>query len=176
MPEPVLRVAAAILATTFAWAALAKIVRWTAWRDALSAYELPSIARAVAQPAVPALEALVAVLVFVGATHPGAAVTILLLSSFSGALLHAHARHGDRLPCGCFGRATTRDYRLMLTRNAALGALAAMLLVARGDVSAFEGLAAPSGAEVLPAALVVAGAALSVWTVWRALTSLGRRG
>jgi hypothetical protein len=175
MPEPVLRVAAALLGVTFAWAALAKLVAWRNWGDALRAYDLPGASVAVARPVVPVLEGAVTALVIAGRTHAAGALTIVLLSSFSGALLHAHSRHGDRLPCGCFGRATTRDYRLMLWRNAALGVLAAVLLVAPGDVSIVDDVSLPRGSDLVPAVLVLVGVVLCVWTAWRAVSSLGRK-
>lgn len=175
MPEPLLRIAAALLGATFAWAALAKAARWSRWRDALRAYDLPRAMAAPAAPGVPLLEAGAAALLFAGATQAGAAVTVVLISGFSAALLHAHARQGDRLPCGCFGRATERDYRVMLSRNAFLGALAAVLLLASRDVSVVRALSAPSGDDILPAGLVVAGIGLCVWMAVHLSSLFGRK-
>ena len=175
MPDSLLRIVAALLGATFAWAAVAKLARWGRWRDALRGYELPAGLATTAAPAVPLLEIAVAVLVVLGRTHLAGALSIVLLSGFSGALLYAQARRGDKLPCGCFGRATERDYRLMLARNALLGALAAALLVASGDVS-LGGVSAPGADDVLPALLVVVGIALGVWIVRHASSLFDRRG
>jgi hypothetical protein len=175
MPDPLLRVAAALLGFTFAWAALAKVVRWSRWREALRAYGLPSGAARVAALAVPVLEAASAALVLAGRTKIGAASTLALLASFSIALLYAQQRRGNRLPCGCFGRATERDYRVMLTRNALLGGLAAILLLSAGDVWFAGELSVPSAGDALPVLLVVAGLALCLWLVRHTLGSFDRR-
>jgi hypothetical protein len=175
MPEPLLRVVAALLGLTFAWAALAKAVRWSRWRRALRAYDLPAGLAAVAAPSVPALEAFSAGLVLAGRTKVGGALTLVLLASFSAALLYAQQRRGDRLPCGCFGRATERDYRVMLARNALLGALAGVLVLAGDDVWVADDLSAPSGGDVVPILLVVGGLVLSLWLVRHVLGSFDRK-
>ena len=175
MPEPLLRAAAVLLGLTFAWAALAKALRWSRWRDALRAYDLPAGIAGAAAPTVPALEAAAAVLFLAGRTHLGATVTLFLLAAFSAALLYAQQRRGNKVPCGCFGRATERDYRVMLGRNALLGALAALLLLADDDVWFADDLAAPSSGDLLPAALVVAGLGLCVWLVRHVFTSFDRK-
>jgi uncharacterized membrane protein YphA (DoxX/SURF4 family) len=176
MPESLLRVVAALLGVTFVWAAVAKLVRWARWREALRAYALPPGVARLATPSVPIVELAVAALVLSGRTKVGAALTLVLLSGFSGALLHAQQRRGNRLPCGCFGRATERDYRLMLARNALLAGLAAVLLVTRGDVWVADGLSTPSAADLLPVLLVVGGVGLGVWLVLRTLGSFdGKR-
>jgi Methylamine utilisation protein MauE len=176
MPNALVRVLAALLAATFAWAAAAKLVRWSHWRAALDGYELPRALAAVATIGVPVAEAGAATLLLAGATRAGAAATIALLASFSGALLYARERRGDRLPCGCFGRATDRDYRVLLLRNSLLGLVAAILLARGRDVALARGWAAPRGAEVLPAVLVAAGLGLAVWIVWQVASSSGRAG
>jgi uncharacterized membrane protein YphA (DoxX/SURF4 family) len=175
MPEPLVRIAAALLGLTFAWAALAKLVRWDSWRRALTAYELPPGVARVAAFGAPLLEVVAAVFVLSGLTKVGGALTLVLLAGFSGALLHAQQHRGDRLPCGCFGRATERDYRLMLGRNALLGVLAAVLLLARGDVWFAADLSAPSAGDAVPVLLVVAGLALSLWLVRQTLGSFERK-
>ncbi len=175
MPDPLLHIAAAMLGLTFAWAAFAKAVRWDRWRQALRAYGLPSALASVAAPGVPALEAASAGLVLSGRSKLGAAVTLALLASFSMALLYAQQRRGDRLPCGCFGRATERDYRVMLARNALLGALAASLALSRDDVWFADELSAPSMGDALPALLVFAGLALCLWLVRHTLGSFDRK-
>ena len=175
MPEPLLRVAGALLGLTFAWAALAKVVRWSRWLGALRGYELPSVVTGAAAPAVPALEALCAALVLSGRTKVGSALALALLASFSGALLYAQQKRGDRLPCGCFGRATERDYRVMLARNAGLTALAAILSLADGDVSLAADLSAQSAADAFPIVLVIAGLVLCLWLVRHAFGAFDRK-
>lgn len=176
MPDPFLRVAAALLGATFAWAALTKVFRRQRWRDALRAYDLPARTAAVGAAAVPSLELAAAALLLSGRTKIGAALTVSLLAAFSAAVLHVQQRRGGRLPCGCFGRATERDYRFMLFRNALLGALAAALLLAGGDVWFAAGVSAPSTGEALPAMLVVLGIALCLWLARHAFASLaGKR-
>lgn len=175
MPEPLLRVVVALLGLTFAWAALAKVVRWSHWLDALRAYEFPSMVTAAAAPLVPALEALCAVLVLSGRTKVGSALALALVGSFSGALLYAQQKRGNRLPCGCFGRATDRDYRVMLARNAGLTALAAILAVPDDDVSWAAGLSAPSADDAFPILLVITGLALCLWLVRHAFGAFDRK-
>jgi hypothetical protein len=176
MPASALRVVSVLLASTFAWAALAKVVRWARWRDALSGYELPRVVRSSAAPAVPIAEAGVAAMLLVGQTRAGAALSVALLTSFSGALLLARERRGNRLPCGCFGRATERDYRVLLARNGVLGMLSAILLTAGRDVAPAEGWTAPAGGDLLPALLVTAGIVVVAWTVWQVTSSFSQKG
>ena len=175
MPDPLLRVAAALLGLTFAWAALAKVLRPQQWRAALRAYRLPPGWAGIAAPGVPLLETAAAVLVLSGRTHLGAAVSLFLLAAFSTALLYVQQKRGAKVPCGCFGRATERDYRLMLGRNALLAGLAAVLLLASDDVWFADDLSAPSSGDLVPAALVIAGVALCVWLVRHVLTSFDRK-
>jgi hypothetical protein len=54
---------------------------------------------------------------------------------------------------------------VLLGRNALLGAIAGTVLIL--DRPESSGLNAPEGAELLPAALVVAGTTLAVWMLWR---------
>jgi hypothetical protein len=174
MPDPALRVVAVVLAATFAWAAIAKIVRWSRWTTALAGYGLRPAPGRVAAPLVPLAEGAVAGLVVAGLARAGAALAVGLLAAFSGALLYARERRGDRLPCGCFGGAGDRDYRSLLWRNAGLGVLAAAVLVAPHDVVLTEGFSIPSAGELVPAALIVAGVGVGAWTVWQVGSSFGR--
>ena len=154
-----------LLALAFAWAAVAKATRFSAWRAALVGYRLPSALVAPVVFVVPALEVAVAFLLARGgnATEIGAALVVALLSAFSLAVLRARRLRGDRLPCGCFGGGGSRDYRLMLVRNALLGAVAAAILLSP-RLARYE-VEAPEGAQVVPAALAVAGVALIAWLV-----------
>lgn len=165
MPDSALRVVAVVLAATFGWAAAAKLVAWTRWRTAVSGYGLPGALRTLAAPVVPLAELAVGSLLLIGRTRVAAALTIALLASFSGAVLLGQARRGDRLPCGCFGGAGERDYRVMLARNAVLGLMAASLLASARDVSVTEGWSAPAAGDLVPAGLVALGLAAGTWVV-----------
>lgn len=115
---------------------------------------------------VPAAEAGVPVLVLFDRSRAAAALALALLALFSLALLRARALRGDRLPCGCFGRAGERDYRLMLARNGSLGVLAGTVLAAGRDVRVLEELGAPDASEVIPAALALLGIVVLAWLAW----------
>lgn len=163
-----------LLAVAFFWAAVAKASRPSAWRTALLGYRLPRGAVTPVLVGVPVAEVLAGFLLAAGgaATKAGAALSVALLAAFSGAVLRARRLQGDRLPCGCFGGAGTRDYRLMLVRNAFLGAVAAaVLLVPR--IARFE-LDAPSSGQVVPALLVAAGAGLIAWLAVSVTRGVGR--
>jgi hypothetical protein len=155
--------AALVLAVVFAWAALAKVVRFRAWREALAGYRLPAGAERAARPSVPAAEGVTVALLVAGgdATQAGAALALALVGAFSLAVLRAQRLQGDRLPCGCFGGAGSRDYRLMLVRNGTLGAAAAIALLypAAGAVQ----VGAPDASQAVPAALAAVGAGLIAW-------------
>ena len=146
--------AAEILAGVFAWAAVAKAVRFRHWRTELAAYRLP--AEGLLAVAVPIAEGAVPALVLTGSPVAAAVLALALLAGFSGAVLRARGLHGDRLPCGCFGGRERRDYRLLLARNVALG------------VVAVAALADPAGppwrgvgpADLLPLVLLTVGFAL----------------
>lgn len=157
--------AALFLAVAFAWAAVAKVARFAAWREALAGYGLPEAAESAARVLVPVVEVAVAVVLVSGgdASRAGAALAVALLGGFSLAVLRAQRVQGDRLPCGCFGGGGRRDYRLMLVRNATLGAVAAIALLFP-RAGAFEP-AAPDAAQIVPAALAAAGLGLGAWLV-----------
>ena len=172
MPASLALVCHVVLVGVFAWALLAKLVRFETWRAALARYRLGFAVERAAAFGVPAAEGAVAVLLVWGDVRIGAALALALLSAFSLAVLRARATSGNRIPCGCFGAASTRDYREMLGRNAVLAAAAAgVLLAGRARVS----WTAPEGAEVLAAALSAAGVALAAWVLRQAGPSLRRR-
>jgi hypothetical protein len=171
VPVDLLRALSIVLVAVFGWAAIAKGARWSAWRTALRGYQLPSPLGSLAAIATPLAEATVAVLLLTGHTLVGAAAALALLSAFSGIVLRARAARGDRLPCGCFGKVTSRDYRTLLLRNGALSIVAAVLLVGGEDVTVTKGVTF-SRAAVVPAVLVVAGILLVVWMVAYAAPAL----
>jgi hypothetical protein len=144
--------AAEILAGVFAWAALAKVARFRRWRSSLDAYRLP-LSWALAA-AVPAAEASITALVLLGRTRVAALAALVLLTGFSMAVLRARQLVGDRVPCGCFGGRSRRDYRVLLARNAALVPVALAALSDPGIVIT------PGDAEVVPVALLILGVVL----------------
>lgn len=154
-----------LLAVAFFWAAIAKASRPSVWRSALVGYRLPAGTTTPALVLVPVAEIVAAVLLSAGgnATKAGAALSVALLGSFSLAVLRARRLQGDRLPCGCFGGSGSRDYRLMLVRNALLGSVAGAILLVPA-VARYE-LEAPSAEQLLPALLVALGVVLIAWLV-----------
>lgn len=162
--EATVTVFSAVLALTFAWAAVAKVVRPRRWLDALDGYGFRGRWRLAVTIAVPVAEFTVPALFAIGGARLGAALTLALVAAFSLAVLNARTVQGDRLPCGCFGGVGARDYRLMLARNAALAALAAFVLLTERS-RALSGLA--SGDMVVPIVLSVAGLALIGWMIYQ---------
>jgi uncharacterized membrane protein YphA (DoxX/SURF4 family) len=175
MLDSVVQIAAGLLALVFAWASAAKVLRFRSWRSELEGYSLPRPLRQVVLGGVPLFEGAVAALVLVGELRPAGALCIAAVSAFSLAILRRRSVEGDRFPCACFGRSTTRDYRVMLTRNLLVGVTGAVVMLGGSGVSVFDGLRAPGSGELLPAVLVVAGAILITWMVVQASTSLRRK-
>lgn len=154
--------AAVALVLVYGWAAVAKAMRPSAWRQALAVYRLPRPADPIVFVAVPGAEILVLVLIFAGASRPAGALSVALLCSFCAALLRARSKEGDRLPCGCFGGNRTRDYRLLLARNVIL--LIPSLVLMAGATSQVTRV--PDRVEAVPALLIVGGLALLGWTAF----------
>jgi methylamine utilization protein MauE len=176
VPEVIARIASFALALVFAWAAIAKIARPRAWSTALGGYDIPQPTARVAAVAAPVAELAVAAAIVAGWTRTGAALALFLLASFSGAIVRAQARRGDRLPCGCFGGSRSRDYRWLLVRNAMLAVTAAVILLAGRDVRVVDDIGLPSGAAILPAVLVAVGCALVAWIVATGVPNLRDKG
>lgn len=164
--------AAILLSALFGWAFLAKVARRKRWMEALSGYALSAPLVRVLFVVVPLAEITVAVLLLTGNSKVGAAAAVALLASFSGAIVRARATAGDRLPCGCFGGTRTMDFRLMLMRNALLGALAAIVLIGP-EVSVLSEWDLPAGGELVPFVLVLLGAGLVAWVARSAMVALG---
>ena len=175
MPETILVPSAAALVLLFVWAAGTKAAGYGDWRSLLGRYRLPRGLARVAAPGVPLAELLVAGVIVAVDLRAGAALAVVLLSTFSLAVLRARALQGDRLPCGCFGRATTHDYRWILGRNLVLGLLAAVVLVGGEPSSLIATLNIPARSDLLPAGLVVAGTGALVWVAWAASARLRTR-
>ena len=175
MPDVTARLATLCLAALLTWAAAAKLLRWDAWRGALAEYRLPRGLEAPAAGGTPIAELGAAALLVSPTPRAGAALAVALLAAFSLVIMRGRSIHGDRLPCGCFGRSHARDYRMMLVRNALLGVLAAVVLLAGREGSALAGLSLPNTGELLPALLVALGLAAVAWTAYH-VTSAARRG
>ncbi|MDQ3752179.1 MAG: hypothetical protein M3333_04735 [Actinomycetota bacterium] len=177
MSDTLAFIAALALAATFAWAAAAKAVWAAGWRTVVVGFGFRGRVEPIVAVGVPIVELAVALTILWGSAKAGAAMAMALVAAFSAAVVRARTLQGDRLPCGCFGRATVRDYRTMLARNALGGCLTAVVLLGGGDAGIFDAAAAPSGPELIPAALTCLGTILAGWTLWRAgpLRGGGRR-
>lgn len=175
MPAPLLWICQVAVAVVFGWAAVAKVVQWRSWRSSLIAYGIPRAGEATAAVLVPLAELGVVALVVSGLMNVAMAFALGLLALFSFAVLAARARSGDRLPCGCFGKAEARDYRLMLVRNALLSALAATVLLAGDGETVVSGADLGARDEILPALLVAGGVLLGVWMLRHATQLMRRR-
>jgi hypothetical protein len=163
MPEATVRIALAVLATVFAWAALAKVMRHRRWQDALSGYELPVAIERVARFGVPIIEAVVAGLILSGRSLEGAVVALVLLGVFSAVVMQLSAGREGAVPCGCFGSTGERSASTMLLRNLVLAALAAIVVLTDDRPTLLQGIAAPGASDVIPAVLIVLGLALASW-------------
>ncbi len=171
VPPPLATVAAWGLVATFAWAAIAKIVRGEAWQRAVAAFGLRGSAGRAVALAVPVAEVGIVVLFLTGAVRPAAALTLALVAAFSAAVVRARTtQQRDKVPCGCFGGSGETDYRLLLARNAGLLVLAALILLSPGDAS----LTLPENAELVPTALVVVGGLLVTWMAVQTASALKR--
>jgi len=164
-----IRAVSLLLAATFAWAALTKVVGWRRWREALGHYRLGR-GEWLASGAVPAAEALASLLLASGAEKVGGALTLALVSAFSLAAVRARPGEGDGHPCGCFGAADAPDHRLLLLRNGLLAAAGTFVLIAAPGPQ----LLPPNPSEILPAGLVAVGVVAAAWLVWQTATSLRR--
>jgi hypothetical protein len=162
--------AAAILAVSFAWAALSKITAWSRWRRTLAAHALPPMPARVAAWGVPTAESLVPILALLGRPRAAAAIALASITVFSVALVRLALRDGAHVACGCFGRGSI-DVRLALARNAAI-ALAAVLSWSSAAIDPL--LRLPRVEDALPALLVTGTLSVAAVTGWRAAVWLGR--
>jgi hypothetical protein len=150
------------ISVLFGWAALAKVARFSLWRATLKGYEVRRSLEMLALPLVPLSEAAVPVLALFGRIRESATLALILLIIFSGAVIHARRSLGRRLPCGCFGKKKSRDYRALLLRNLALGLFAGAALAGQPARPVLEGIRWPHLGEALPAMLVLLGLALGI--------------
>jgi hypothetical protein len=154
-------VLSAVLAVVFGWAGLIKVFAPGRWRKDLQAYRLPRPLRAFGLLLVPWLELLVPAAVVGGQAGVGAGLAVVLLLIFSAAIVRARILVGsNQLACGCFGGHATRDYRLLLLRNALLMGPAAYVLASGISLRSARVLApVVSQAAVVFGGLAVAAAA-----------------
>ncbi len=128
----------------------------------------------VAAAAVPAVEAAVPAAVILGAPAAAAAIALVSLVGFSVAIVRTRVRDGrDAVACGCFGGSRSRDYRLLLARNAALAAAAVAGLAASRGPRRLVARRAGAG-RALPVAVATSAVAVAVLTAWRSASWLGR--
>ena len=167
------RVAAAVLALAFGSAAAAKIVGRRRWALALASYRLGPL-EGPALVGVPLVELALATLPFLGLVSMAGLASLAVLWVFSAAIVVGRVRVGRRLDCGCFGASRARDYRLLLARNSALAVVAVVAWREGRDEWIGGSLAAPSGSDLLPAALVAVGVALAMWVSVRAVVTVRR--
>ena len=165
-------VAAAMLTVAFGAAGVSKVVASRRWRRALRAYAIPRPLVAAVLVGVPAAELVIAILLLFGLPATAGLGAAALLIVFSVAIVVARVGRGRQLACGCFGGVTTRDYRVLLARNALLGVAAGAAWVAGADRANLGSFSMPRGDEIVPAALVIAGLVLSTWAVASAVRSL----
>jgi hypothetical protein len=166
--------AAGVLAGTFAWAAAAKLTDRRGWRRALAGYAVPAAVRKVAELGVPLAEVGVPLAVLLGSPQLAGRLALVLLGVFSIAIVWTRIRGGDQeIPCGCFGGAAGRDFRLLLGRNSLLAA-AAVASIGSPASPLLRWPGSPGQGELLPFVLAATGCALAVLTSWRTATWLGR--
>jgi hypothetical protein len=175
MAAPASTLAAVVLICCFGWAGVAKLVRFGNWRAALDGYGIPTTIAPTVLAGVPLAEIAVVVLLLIGPVKSGAALALALVAAFSWAILRAHGLRGDRLPCGCFGSTQERDYRVMLTRNAVLGAVAAVILLSPAETAVVEDLAGLSTGDILPVTLSGLAVLTLLWMVRQVTNALRGR-
>jgi hypothetical protein len=138
---------AAVLATVFVRAAVAKAVRAEHTGAGFAALGVPS--PAVAARAVPLVELALAV-VLLGAPRVGAVAAIVLLAGFSVVLARA-VRRGVAVGCNCFGAPRVDAVSSVdLARNAMLATLAlAALFAPRATKPSLAAVAGAAGVVIL---------------------------
>ena len=174
MSDVWMTLASVLLAATFAWSGSMKILRSERWRLDLVSYQLNRPLRAAGFLLLPWVEVGIAGALVGGAARAGAVLAICLLGIFCVAIVRARLLLGtDKLGCGCFGGARIHDYRLLLARNIALAALAAVVVSGR-DPSTARGLdlGGPSGLLWLMSAIALIAAA---WVLWQASRRMRRQ-
>lgn len=155
------------LAAVFAWSSLTKILRPERWTADVRRYRLPQAMKRIVVLVVPWVELAIAAALLAGWTNFGGTLAFLVLAAFSLAIIRLHRILATKaVPCGCLGSTSSRDYRLLLARNALL-ALAALVLVTAVPADSEQRYPAASGGTVVLAAIVLIAAA-SAWATFYA--------
>ena len=166
--------AAAALASVFAWAVASKVAGWGRWRRSLVAHGLSPTLERLAAWAVPFSEALVSGLVVAGLPRPAGLWSAVLLLMFSVSLVRARRRMGGRVPCGCLGGRDVIDVRTALARNVGLIVTAAFVFARAADAPVISSLDVPTAVDVLPLTLTFGALVASALVAWRASVWLAR--
>lgn len=167
------RLAGAVIAAGFAWAAAAKLLGMPRWRRALASHGLPHRAEPVVAWAVPLAELLVSILVIFGLGRTASLLALALLLAFTVESLRMWRRVGTRIPCGCFGNRFNLDVRIALLRNSGWAATAAVAaLAADAPLVSWQGPQSAGGS--LPSVVASSGLLVAALTGWRASVWLGR--
>jgi len=165
-----------VLAAVFGLAGAAKLADRAGLRTTLSEFHVPGRFVQAGAIALPLVELLVAGLLLpVTTARWGALGALVLLSVFCAAIVRSLLR-GERPDCGCAGRRrSTPIGRSTLARNAALAAIAA-LVVAVGPGRTVAGLAPAIGASPVAIAIAVLAALVVAqgWLAWELLRQHGR--
>jgi hypothetical protein len=154
------------LALIFAVAAIGKLADQSGARDSLARFGTPRPLIRSGALILPLAELAVAALLIPAATaRAGALACLALLIVFCAAIYRVLAR-GELSDCGCLGRAHAAPVGSgTLVRNAALGALAAAIVVAGPGDGLGEALAA---VDAPPLAVAVAVAFIAqAWLSWQ---------
>jgi len=115
-------IAAALIATLLAHAALAKLADAALFEQHLAAYRVPDAWRWLAARSIPALELAVAVMLLSPWRSVGGLLAASLLAGY-GATMAWHRWQGHELDCGCGGEPLPVSWSLV-ARNALLALLA----------------------------------------------------
>jgi hypothetical protein len=166
--------ATAGLALAFAWAAVSKAADVAGWRRTLDAHGLPPGVASTATLAVPTAEALVPLLAAAGATRAAGVWALVLLVAFTAEALRAWRRFGPQVPCGCFGGRAPVAPAALLVRNAALAALALLVVLRPPPDAVLSWPGWPAADEFLPMVLAIVGLAVAGCTAWAGTRWLGR--
>lgn len=145
-----------IVAAVFAWSAVGKLRH----RDVpiVEGPHVPSALSAISAPLLAAVEACVAVLVLIPATHVlGGVCTAVLGAMFTLVLAARWARGTPRLACACFGSRTEHPAWLVTLRAGAV--------MLAGVLIATDAGAAVSHATLVDAALILLAVAVAVLLV-----------
>jgi peroxiredoxin len=166
-----------LLAGVFALAGTAKLFDLTASRRAVVDFGVPQSAGHLVGTLLPLAELAIALsLIFHPTARWGALAALVLLLAFVGGIANA-LRQGKDVDCGCFGPVySATASTLTLIRNAALAALA-FVVVLEGPAPAIDDwVGARSAAELVAIAMAIALVALAAlaWILWSKTRTLQR--